>query len=277
VLSGDRQLAMTEYGKFLTRTNPIPEIQVCFVMDCNASMGQWIEEARTFVLGMAKSLKQMSREQFGLSVEFSFVCYRDSGGSNNIEVQPFTANIERFNKFIGRVEAKSVWRFREYPKDIAGGFNAAMNLEWKDTANTNKFLVLVANSPCHGSRFHSGWAEFYPDGCPSGMPDRHLHKMGMDDIQLIFVKINAHTDQMIREFRKIYEIHGKKIKQIDLSAVGTSGFESLVTNEVDGHVPLSTGLQDYLGRARGRGGVQSAAASGRKEAPVQPDSHCILS
>merc|ERR1712066_1178344 len=112
-------------------------------------------------------------------------------------------------------------------------------LQWKQRAK--KFLVIVADAPCHGGKRFHDCADSFPNGGASGMPDPWLKKMCDDGVQLIFVRINSSTDKMVKEFRKIYELSGKtsnvmELIEVDLSSGDTSVFESAITEQVMGNI-----------------------------------------
>jgi len=201
-------------------------IQMCFCMDCTGSMGKWIETAKQHVISMADSIK---RDAAGIPTEVSFVCYRDfDSGQDNIKSKAFTEDIAEIKLFVGTLKAQGG---DDAPEDMAGGLKESMGQAWK--AGAKKFLVVVADAPCHGgARFHNCRTDKYPDGGRSGLPDPWLEKVRDDGVQLIFVRINDTTDKMVAEFKKVYESKGMKLIVVDLSAKGTDGFQAAITAEV---------------------------------------------
>lgn len=204
-------------------------VQVCFTMDCTASMGHWIKAAKQHAVEMADTVV---RDAAHLAVEMSFVCYRDiEHGDQNIVSRDFTTNIADLKSFIGTLKAKSVPGQSDGPEDMSGGLKKGMELAWKEHAK--KFLVVVADQPCHGKpRFHTQSKDNYPEGGPSGLPDPSLEMMRDQGIQLIFVRINHFTDTMVAEFRKIYDKPELSIIEVDLSKKGSEAFNVAITSEV---------------------------------------------
>jgi hypothetical protein len=50
------------------------------------------------------------------------------------------------------------------PEDIAGGLEAALKQDWQSEV---KYAVLIADSPCHGSKYNDQ-LDLYPKGDPKG-------------------------------------------------------------------------------------------------------------
>jgi len=153
---------------------------------------------------------KIAEEASSMSVEFSFVCYRDyDSGSDNIVSRDFTTDVAVIKEFIGTLQAKGG---ADLPEDLAGGLTQAAALNWGGI-EAAKFTVVVADAPCHGPQFHSV-SDSFPDGGKSGLPHKWLTRMAEDDTQLIFVRINGSTDKMIEEFRKLYDSPDRKIIEI---------------------------------------------------------------
>lgn len=210
------------------------KVQVCFVMDCTGSMGEWIGAAKSQVISIADTI---AAEAGAMTVEFSFVCYRDFSENENIVSTDFTTEVPSIKAFVATLEAIGGG---DFPEDMAGGLAEASRMKW-DGGNAVKFVVVVADAPCHGPRFHGGrFSDNYPDGGASGMPDPWLEKMKTDQQKLIFVRINAHTDTMIREFRKICD----DLIEVDLSSGDASAFAALITKEVIANLPA--GVEEHL-------------------------------
>ncbi len=102
---------------------------------------------------------------------------------------------------------------------------------WQSAA---RFIILIADAPCHGRRFHS-LGDSYPNGDPNGLQVEdlitRLHKQG---IKFVFTRINAYTDQMIQEFDKEFvKVGAEKTKVIDLSrSDAVSSFGDAISNEL---------------------------------------------
>ena len=198
-------------------------------MDCTSSMSACIHQAKTHIVPMATSISEQS---VGSAVEMGFVCYRDFDYKNgNIVPHPFTAGIADLQAFITTLSATGG---ADIPEDMAGGFAEAFGprFAWRTADDSKRFVVLVADAPCHGGeRFYDG-KDSHPDGGASGMPDPWLAKMRNESVQLIFTRINSCTDKMISEFRKMYDSEERSITVVDLGGHDTEMFASSVCDAI---------------------------------------------
>ena len=78
----------------------------------------------------------------------------------------------------------------------------ALNKNWKYNARA---IVLIADSPCHGKKYHT-----MNDNFPNGIPYRKnieesLEILAKNKVSLYCIKITEQTDIMFQEFEKIYK------------------------------------------------------------------------
>ena len=95
---------------------------------------------------------------------------------------------------------------KDWPEDMAWAFEMALNKNWKYNARA---IVLVADSPCHGKKYHN-----YEDSFPDGIPYRKnieesLEILAKNNISLYCIKITEQTDIMFQEFENIYKNYTK--------------------------------------------------------------------
>ena len=134
-------------------------VDVCFVMDCTASMGAHIDAARDRIISIADQVV----EQFpGVIVRFAFVAYRDHTDAVRFEEQEFTSDMPGLKSFIGNLNADGGG---DEPEDVAGGLDLALKMPWE--AST-RCCILVLDAPCHGGQFH-GCHDNYTAGDPHGL------------------------------------------------------------------------------------------------------------
>ena len=108
----------------------------------------------------------------------------------------------------------------------------ALGLEWR---SSNRFLVLVADAPCHGVEYSGGHGrDSYPDGNPDGLDARDVFE-GIKRLRLqqfIFTKLTHFTDVMIAKFARMHPI-----LQIDLQTIDCiSQFGVSLSTEIAGHI-----------------------------------------
>ncbi len=91
-------------------------VDVCFLMDCTGSMGDWIEAAQQKIVEIISQVKP----QFpAAQPRVAFTGYRDfSEGEQRLVVKPFTANVEQVRQFISGVRA---FGGGDAAEDVIGG------------------------------------------------------------------------------------------------------------------------------------------------------------
>ena len=89
---------------------------------------------------------------------------------------------------------------------MAWAFEMALNKSWKYNARA---IVLVADSPCHGKKYHN-LVDNFPDGIPYRKNiEESLEILAKDNISLYCIKIREQTDIMFQEFENIYKKYTK--------------------------------------------------------------------
>ena len=82
----------------------------------------------------------------------------------------------------------------------------SLNKSWKYNARA---IVLVADSPCHGKKYHN-LDDNFPDGIPYRKNiEESLEILAEDNISLYCIKIRDQTDIMFQEFENIYKKYTK--------------------------------------------------------------------
>ena len=172
-------------------------LDVAFLMDCTSSMRSYINEAKKNI----EYVVNLIQEEYGNKVRIAFVGYRDhTDGDKRIECIQFTESISEFNKSIKDIKAIGG---RDTPEDVLGGLEAVGDMNWSSKI---KVLIHIADAPQHGSRFHDlgKVADDYFDEEPRGLKAEDvIHTIKEKKIKYFFVKINEHTDKMIKVFKEI--------------------------------------------------------------------------
>eukprot|EP01043_Picozoa_sp_COSAG02_P054774 COSAG02_NODE_6256_length_3698_cov_6.245902_3_plen_346_part_00 len=76
-------------------------------------------------------------------------------------------------------------------------------LHWGEST---RVVLVLTDTPCHGTRYQSGMPDHFPAGDPSGLdPEQIVREMSRNDVHLYFGRIAAETDQMTAILRKAYE------------------------------------------------------------------------
>lgn len=195
-----------------------PGLQVCFVMDCTGSMGSYIAAAKEQVIGIADALRET-----GQPVEMAFVAYRDYRDMGHLKKMEFTSDIAELKAFIGRQKAEGGG---DTPEDMVGGLKMGMEgLDWKP--HMQRFVVLTADAPCHGTQYHKE-KDDYPDGGVSGAPEPVLRRMKASGVKLIVSRVHRCIDQMVGKFEEIYP----ELAVIDMTQTSTSVFGELITQQI---------------------------------------------
>ena len=188
-------------------------VKICFVMDCTASMGPWIQEAKT---KMVELVDRVRDEHPNTQIRVGFVGYRDYGDNEPMIVIPFQ-NAQETMLQIRPIEPEGG---DDCAEDVANGLFRALHMEGWNDADV-KIVFHIADAPAHGSAFHDPRvSDRYPRGDPDGLDPRDsVEKMSFLDIHYTFVKIDPSTDTMIEQFHNCYG-QGGTFAVIDLRPQG---------------------------------------------------------
>jgi GTPase SAR1 family protein/DNA-binding winged helix-turn-helix (wHTH) protein len=199
-------------GIRITETGPssATTIDLCFVMDCTGSMQRYIDACGKQVIHIAETIR--AKCQGNATIRMAFVGYRDFRGPDaktasglaydnpGIEVQAFTEDITAFSTFVKAIRAAGGG---DAPEDVCGGLEKAAELDW---SARDRHLFLIADAPCHGTRYHR-MGDNFPDGDPnSRAPEQQICDMvlSMEDdnitsLKLVFLKLHeSYTDKMLQ-------------------------------------------------------------------------------
>ena len=186
-----------------------PRVKICFLVDCTASMGPWIHQAKTKMSDMVGDIRS---EHPNAIVQTAFVGYRDYGDQEKLIVHDFQ-DPQTLMRNIRNVEALGG---DDQAEDVLNGLERALrSVEW---ANADvKCLIHIADAPAHGLWFHSiHLSDRYPRGDPSGVdPREYVERLSFLDVQYTFVRITDDTDKMVGVFHDVYN-QGGSFRVIDL-------------------------------------------------------------
>ena len=172
------------------------KIDICFILDCTASMGVWIAEAKQKTVEMVTDICTANPDA---EVQVAFVGYRDYSDLKKIEVIGFTTP-EEAQVAIQWLEAEGGG---DEAEDVATALFTALHLNW---TGEMKFIIHIADAPAHGLDFHTpDVSDQFPRGDPNGRDPRDsVEKFSFLNMNYTFIKMSQDTDMMIREFEKCY-------------------------------------------------------------------------
>ncbi|CAM9131295.1 unnamed protein product [Ectocarpus fasciculatus] len=168
-------------------------VDLCFVMDCTGSMQYWIDQARRRLRDI---IDQARKDVANICLRVAFVGYRDFGDRVQYESFDFHKE-EELPELLAKLNKIKAYGGDDFPEDVAGGLKLATELNWRGTI---RLCILIADAPCHGSIYHVGVGDRYPNGCPKGNdPAKLLYRLQYEiGADFYFISITAVTDKMIR-------------------------------------------------------------------------------
>ena len=178
-------------------------LNLLFIMDTSGSMGPYLDQAKKNIINI---MNRITYENKGINVSIGFIGYSDihRNGEAYYTNIDFTQNRTELEKKIQSIILYGGGK--DWPEDMAWAFEMALNKNWKYNARA---IVLVADSPCHGKKYHN-----YEDSFPDGIPYRKnieesLEILAKNNISLYCIKITEQTDIMFQEFENIYKNYTK--------------------------------------------------------------------
>lgn len=176
------------------------KIDICFVLDCTASMGPWIAEAKQKTVDM---VKDVCKTHTGAEVQVAFVGYRDYGDQKKISLVDFKSPQDA-QQAIQQIEAEGG---DDDAEDVAFALFNVLGLTWTGDI---KFVIHITDAPAHGTQFHTATiSDRFPSGDPEGRDPRDsVEKFSFLNMNYTFVKISRDTDRMIHEFERCYRQGG---------------------------------------------------------------------
>jgi len=85
-------------------------MDICFLMDCTGSMGEWIKGCRDQVIAIIDLITKQFPQ---IDINLSFIGYHDIGDSPRFDIHPFTKKIPKIKEFIEK--KMPCQRRRRYP------------------------------------------------------------------------------------------------------------------------------------------------------------------
>ena len=187
-------------------------------MDITGSMEPYLEQAKENIINI---INKILIECPGIDINLGFIGYRDILQTNNkdyVNIE-FTKQYQKLQNSIKNVQASG--GEGDGPEDVAWAIEMALNKNWKNNA---RFLIFIADAPCHGPKYHNSPTDKYPNGGPNRRNIEELIKeLTENDISLFCMKITTFTDIMYNIFNDIY----KSNTNCEFKIVSMSSGESL--------------------------------------------------
>merc|ERR1719394_1893262 len=182
---------------------PDKVLDLCLIMDCTGSMQAWIKHCKETLHDV---IDESMEEDEGSRVRVAFIGYRDFCDRDLYDVHDFTYLEDDMKKFISKRKAKGGG---DAPEDIQGALHLALHeLSWLE--NSIKVACLVADAPCHGSKYHQE-NDNYPDGNPLGLElEDQMREFSNREILFSCYKITDSTETMFEIMEKAYEEGSEK-------------------------------------------------------------------
>lgn len=172
-------------------------LQICFVLDCTASMQPWIDAAKEKVVDILDSIYKRYPD---CQISASFIGYRDFHDEHQFIKVPFTQNIEHLQTLIMNIEAEGG---DDVCEDVAGAYRLVNGLEWDCDIG---FVFHITDAPNHGIEYHESHVEDdYVDGHPYIDLVDEVQCLADKGIDLTVFKIKQSTDVMYNIMRTIYQ------------------------------------------------------------------------
>ena len=186
-------------------------VDLCFLVDCTGSMAKYIAEVKNKIQDLVANCNAMFAD---LVLKVAFVGYRDHcDGNKRIVALNFTEEISVFKSFVGSIEASGGGDATE---DVFGGLEKVIDVAW---SAPTRIVFHVADSPCHGRKFHDGVSDNYPNGDPRGLEALNLlNKLEQLRVKYWFAKLTNTTDKMVQVFRNLLK-DPDMLQQVKLDSV----------------------------------------------------------
>ena len=196
-------------------------LDLLFVMDITGSMVPYLEQVKQNVIII---IQRILNECPGIDINLGYIGYRDILDINNKEYVNinFTKDYQTLQNTIKNVTASG--GEGDGPEDVAWAMEMALNKDWKNNA---RFLIFIADFPCHGFKYHNISTDKYPNPVENRKDIEVLIKeLAENDISLFCMKITEYTNIMFNIFGDIY----KNYSNCEFKIVSGQNLDDIVVN-----------------------------------------------
>ncbi|KAF4458106.1 hypothetical protein F53441_114 [Fusarium austroafricanum] len=181
-----------------------------FLIDTTMSMRPFIEAAKEQVKMIMTDICETFYNE--AEVRIAVVSYTDHCDKDpHVKFIDFTTDVDKVRTFIDGLRVQSGG---DYPEDVLGGIQKAINASWK---NQTRCIIHIGDAPPHGNIFHN-WAEksddfFVPGSEPHGLLYQPLLKQMISlNLNYALLRIKSYTDKMVYTFLQEYAAAGADCK-----------------------------------------------------------------
>lgn len=136
-----------------------PELDLCFLCDCTASMGEYISAAQDNIRQIVDRVASSEKAD----VRFALICYRDHPPEDDTYVTrvfPFTQAVAKMQSYVASMAPEGGG---DGPEAVTAALHDTLEMPWRIGAT--KIAVLIADAPPHGLEPED---DGFPDGDPQG-------------------------------------------------------------------------------------------------------------
>lgn len=164
------------------------------MLDCTASMGPWIEAAKTKILDLLDDLRD---NHPNFKIYAAFIGYRDFGE------QWYTVNFtENYTRLYDTVMGIDALGGGDAAEDVAGAYDWVSKLKWDADVRA---VFHITDAPNHGMVYHDHKvSDDYPEGHPTIDLRQQVRTLARNSIDLTLFRIHKSTDIMYGLMRENY-------------------------------------------------------------------------
>ncbi len=172
-------------------------LQVTLMIDCTASMTDWIEASKRRLLEI---ISYTNSQYSNYDIWFSFIGYRDFEDAMQFINLPFTSDYQSLINEIEFIEAEGG---HDECEDVSGAYYIATECQSWDA--DVKLLFHISDAPDHGLLMHDDTvSDYYPEGNPRFNLLNMVRTLAKKDVEITFFRLNRTTDIMTTAMRNAY-------------------------------------------------------------------------
>jgi hypothetical protein len=171
--------------------------QVTLMLDCTASMTDWIEASKRKLLEVTSHINS---QYSNYEIEFSFIGYRDFEDETQFITLPFTTN---YQSLVDKIETVEAIGGGDECEDVSGAYYIASECQVWDA--DVKILFHITDAPDHGVVLHDHTvSDYYPEGHPTVNLLEMVKNLAKNNVDITFFKLNNSTNVMTDAMRNTY-------------------------------------------------------------------------
>lgn len=213
-------------------------LNILFVIDTTGSMDPYRNLCSDSISLICKKLSSVNVLFNDLSsrIKWGVVGYRDKKDENQFEYLDFTNNEEEVISFVKKLKCTGGGDACE---DVKGAFQQVLSgnkIHWDAKF---KFVIMIADAPCHGKIYHD-YTNSSNDDYPEENMEEEVKLMALNELNFIGILFTTRIEKMYKQIEKIYlGNHGKfrlidhaDLKNIQSHEKGTQNILNLFVEQV---------------------------------------------